>query len=61
MNKKQIIQNINKIILILSLLLLPFIYTGLLFGLAGSTSKYFLMITVGYIGVVVFSLISVFK
>ncbi len=61
MNKKQIIQNINKIILILSLLLLPFIYTGLLFGLAGSTSKYFLMITVGYIGVVVFSLISIFK
>lgn len=61
MNRKQIIQNINKIILILSLLLLPFIYMGLLFGLAGSTSKYFLMITIGYIGVVIFSLISIFK
>jgi len=61
MNKKQIIQNINKISLIISLLLLPFIYTGLLFGLTGSTSKYFLMIIVGYIGVVVFSSISIFK
>jgi len=58
---KKIIKIISIILLVISLLLLPFLGIGILFGLAGSTSKYFLIIAVGYLGLIISSLVSIFK
>ena len=58
---KKTIRIISIILLVISLILLPFLGIGILFGLAGSTSQYYIIIAIGYIGVVIFSFISIFK
>ncbi len=58
---KKTIKNLSIIILVISLLLLPFLGFGILLGLSGSASKYFLIIATGYIGVIISSLVSIFK
>lgn len=58
---EKIVKNLSKILLIISLLLLPFFGIGILFGLAGSTSKYFLLIALGYFGIIISSIICIFR
>ncbi len=58
---KKVIKILSSITLVASLMALPFLGMVILFGLAGSTSKYFVMIGIGYVCLILFSLISIFK
>lgn len=58
---EKIVKNLSKILLIISLILLPFLGIGILFGLAGSTSKYFALIAIGYMGLIISSIICIFR
>lgn len=51
----------TKIILTIALVVSPFAFIGILFGLSGSNSGPIYLMALGYIGVVVFSLIFLFK
>jgi hypothetical protein len=59
MNKQNIIRTISLGLLIISVSLAPFLGIGILFGLAGSNQSHFILIALGYLGVIVFSLLSV--
>lgn len=58
---KKNVKLLSGVIFVLSLLGLPFAYVGTLLGLAGSEPVYPAVIAVGYIGVVIFSFVSIFK
>ncbi len=59
--KKQIIKILSILSLIASILALPFFGITILFGLSGSTSKFFILIALGYIGIIISSIISIFR
>lgn len=52
---------ISRILLILSLLFLPFMFIGGLFGLTGSDATYFVIIWIGYISLIISSTICQFR
>ena len=54
------IKIISGIFLIVFLLALPLVFSGGMFGLAGATSSYYIIIFIGYFGVVASSGISIF-
>lgn len=47
--------------LVFGLLALPLVGLGLLFGLAGSDKQNFWMMAIGYLGVLIFSALTLFK
>lgn len=51
----------NKVILVFLGLSFPILGLGILFGLAGSTSEYYLLIAIGYFAGIIFSIIGFFK
>lgn len=53
------VKKTSKFISVVSILLSPFALIIILFGLSGSDSRSFLLIGLGYFGVILFSLISV--
>ncbi|MEK6758014.1 MAG: hypothetical protein AABX88_02700 [Nanoarchaeota archaeon] len=58
---EKIIKIISIIILVISVLLLPVFGIYILFGLAGDSSKYFILMSLGYIGVIISAILSIFK
>lgn len=55
------IKTLSTLILIVSILLFPLLGIGIIFGLAGSTAKYFILIGFGYVGIVISSLVCIFR
>ena len=52
---------VNIIILVLLSLSLPVMGIGILFGLAGSNSEHFVIISIGYIVGLIFSIVTIFR
>lgn len=55
------IRIISIILLIISLLVLPFLGIVIAFGLAGSTTNFFLLIGISYITLIISLVVSIFK
>lgn len=58
---EKIIKVVNIAVLFIASALSPFIFIGLLFGLSGSNPGPIYLIAFGYIGIIIFSFISLFK
>jgi len=55
------IQIANTIIIVFAGLFLPFLGLGIIFGLAGSTSHYYALIAISYIGILLFGILTYFR
>jgi len=58
---QKIIRIISIIFLVISIILLPFLGIGILFGLAGSTANYFYLIGISYLTLIISLIISIFR
>jgi hypothetical protein len=55
------IRVVSGLIIIVSVLVFPYLGIGIIYGLAGSTAKYYVLIALGYFGLFLFSIVCIFK
>ncbi|MEC8221245.1 MAG: hypothetical protein VX028_04165, partial [Nanoarchaeota archaeon] len=58
---QKIIKIISILLLAISLILSPFVGIAILFGLAGSTAKYYTLIGISYLTLIISLIISIFR
>lgn len=58
---EKFVRNASIVLLVICLLFLPIMLLGGIYGLAGSTSSHFVLIWIGYIGLIISSAVCLFK